>query len=66
MLLGHRTKNGNYLQLIIMDYDIYLQYYKEPCDTFRKYVPILHRYKATLEYLQRMNWKIIYPPEEEN
>jgi hypothetical protein len=53
-----------YLQFVLMDKDIHLQYYTEPCDTIRKYVPILHRYQLTLGDLQRMNWTIVYPPEE--
>ena len=56
--------NTHCLQLILMDEDVYSQYYLESCDTFRKYVPILHRYQLTLEDLQRMNWTVIYPPEE--
>jgi hypothetical protein len=53
-----------YLQFIVMDMEIYDQYIAEPCDTIRKYVPVLHRYQLTLEDLQRMNWTVIYPQEE--
>ena len=53
-----------YLQLIVMDAEIYEKYVAEPCDTIREYVPILHRYRLTLEDLQRMNWTVVYPPEE--
>jgi hypothetical protein len=53
-----------YLQLLIMDAHVFSQYRTEPCDTIRKYVPILHRYQLTLEDLQRMNWTVVYPPEE--
>jgi len=54
-----------FLQFSVMDDSIYEQYYKEPCDTIRKYVPILHIYQLTLEDLRRMNWTVVYPPEEE-
>jgi hypothetical protein len=60
---GLNTKH--YLQLILMDRDIYWQYRLESCDTIRKYVPILHRYQLTLEDLKRMNWTVVYPPEDE-
>jgi len=53
-----------YLQLLLMDSDIFYQNYTAPCDTIRKYVPILHRYQLKLEDLQRMNWTVVYPPEE--
>jgi len=58
--------NSKYLQLIYVDKDVYEQYLGEPCDTIRKYVPILHRYQLTLEDLRRMNWTVVYPPEEES
>ena len=53
----------HYLQFLLMDRDVYLQYHLESCDTIRKYVPILYRYQLKLEDLQRMNWTVIYPPE---
>jgi hypothetical protein len=53
-----------YIQFLVMDRDIYWKFRLEPCDTIRKYVPILHCYRLTLEDLQRMNWTVIYPPEE--
>jgi hypothetical protein len=59
-------KSIRYVQFLIMDRETffpYLQYYAD-CDTIRKYVPILHRYQLTLEDLQRMNWTVVYPPEE--
>jgi hypothetical protein len=42
----------------IYEYDQYI-----PCDTIRKYIPILYNYQLTLEDLNRMNWTIVYPPE---
>jgi hypothetical protein len=54
-----------YLQILVLDGDKFSQYYAEPCDTIRKYVPILHCYRLTLEDLQRMNWTVVYPPEDE-
>jgi len=53
-----------YLQLLIMDGELYDEYWQQPCDTIRKYVSILQRYQLKLEDLQRMNWTVVYPPEE--
>ena len=52
------------LTVFILDGELYEEYWKEPCDTIRKYVPILHCYRLKLEDLQRMNWTIIYPSDE--
>ena len=52
------------LTIFILDGELYGEYWQQPCDTIRKYVPILHTYRLTLEDLQRMNWTVIYPPEE--
>ena len=60
-------KTISYLQLLIMDETIYLHYVNKfnfNCDSIRKYVPILHCYQLKLEDLQRMNWTVVYPPEE--
>ena len=54
----------SYIQFLVMDAEIYDKYISEPCDTIRKYVPILHTYRLTLADLQRMNWTVVYPPEE--
>ena len=56
--------NTHYLQIMLMDAETYGEYIVEPCDTIRKYVPILHCYQLTLADLQRMNWTVVYPPEE--
>jgi hypothetical protein len=63
--------NSHYLQITVMDDSAFIHYaeilnYKliENCDTIRKYVPILHTYRLTLADLQRMNWTVVYPPEE--
>ena len=53
-----------YLQFSVMDAETYDKYITEPCDTIRKYVPILHTYRLSLSDLQRMNWTVVYPPEE--
>jgi hypothetical protein len=55
---------GQILNVMIGSGDACDKYYKEPCDTFQKYVPVLHQYLLTLEDLNRMNWTIVYPPEE--
>lgn len=56
--------NQKYIQFIIMDEDTYWKYHSEPCDTIRKYVPILHVYRLSLEDLESMNWTVVYPPKE--
>jgi hypothetical protein len=58
---------SSYLKLLtiyILDGELYDKYWQQPCDSIRKYVPVLHRYQLTLEDLQRMNWTVVYPPEE--
>ena len=54
------------IQFLIMDGQTYSRYMFEPCDTIRKYVPILHRYRVSLEDMEQANWTIVYPPEGEN
>ncbi|GAB6013231.1 hypothetical protein [Viscerimonas tarda] len=53
--------NTHYLQITVMDAETYDKYIAEPCDTIRKYVPILHCYQLTLEDLNRLNWTVTYP-----
>jgi len=55
---------GEIMNILVADAEKYNQYWREPCDTIRKYVPILYRYQLTLEDLQRMNWTVVYPPKE--
>ncbi|OAV76275.1 hypothetical protein Barb7_00029 [Bacteroidales bacterium Barb7] len=55
-------KSIPYIQFLIMDSEVYNQYRNEPCDTIRKYVPVLHRYQLTYDDLERMNWTVVYPP----
>ena len=54
------------IQFLIMDEQTYSRYMFEPCGTIRKYVPILHRYRVSLEDMEQANWTIVYPPEGEN
>ena len=54
------------IQFLIMDEQTYSRYMFEPCDAIRKYVPILHRYRVSLEDMEQANWTIVYPPEGEN
>jgi hypothetical protein len=56
---------GGSISLLVVNARIRDEYRETPCDTFRKYVPILHRYQFTIEDMERMNWTIVYPPEEE-
>ena len=55
-----------YLQFLVLDGEKFTKYYREPCDTIRKYVPVLGYYRLTPEGLHRMNWTVVYPPEEQN
>jgi hypothetical protein len=52
------------LTVFILDGELYDEYWQQPCDTIRKYVPVLHCYQLTLEDLQQMNWTVVYPPEK--
>ena len=54
----------NTLTVFILDGELYDEYWQQPCDTIRKYVPILHTFRLTLSDLQRMNWMVVYPPAE--
>lgn len=54
-----------YIQYSVIDIEAYDNYISAPCDTIRKYVPIFHIYKLTLEDLERMNWEVVYPASEE-
>ena len=53
------------LDVFIVDGEIYDEYWQQPCDTIHKYVPILDTYRLTLADLQRMNWTVVFPPEEQ-
>ncbi|WP_321438223.1 hypothetical protein [uncultured Bacteroides sp.] len=55
---------GQIMDIFIVDEELYKKHWSEPCDTIRKYVPVLHRYRLKLEDLQRMNWTVVYPPKE--
>lgn len=55
-----------YMTFLFMDKENYDEYRGEPCDTIRKYVPILHHYRVSLEDMEQANWTIVYPPEGEN
>ncbi len=50
-----------YIQFLIMD-GVFKQYYSAPCDTVRKYVPVLHVYRLTQSDLEKMHWTVVYPP----
>ena len=57
-------KGMDFIQFVVMDGETYRKYLATPCDTIRKYVPVLHCYRLTLEDLQRMKWTVVYPPEK--
>ena len=52
------------LTVFILDGEAYEEYWQQPCETIRENVPILHTYRLTLADLQRMNWTVVFPPEE--
>ena len=56
--------DGQTMNILVADAEKYSQYWRDPCDTIHKYVPILYRYQLKLEDLERMNWTVVYPPEE--
>ncbi len=49
-----------YIQFLVLDAESYDNYLAEPCDTIRKYVPVLICYRLTLDDLQQMNWTVVY------
>ncbi len=51
-----------YIQFLILDGSLSKQYYSAPCDTVRKYVPVLHVYRLTQSDLEKMHWTVVYPP----
>ena len=53
----------NLLTIFMLDGELYEEYWQQPCDTIRKYVPVLHTYRLTLKDLQTMDWVVNYPPE---
>jgi len=57
-------KGMDFIQFVVMDEEMFSKYLATSCDTIRKYVPVLHCYRLALEDLQRMNWTVVYPPEE--
>jgi hypothetical protein len=57
-------KHYNFVMFWVVEYETFWQYFKDPCDTTDN-IPSLHRYQLTLQDLQRMNWTVVYPPEEE-
>lgn len=60
-----RVFNGlPYIQFTIMDFETLWKYHLDPCDTIRKYVPILQIYHFTLKDLNLLNWTVTYPPNE--
>ena len=56
-------RKGQTMSIFIVDTETYNEHWLAPCDTIRKYVPVLHRYQLKLEDLQQMNWTVVYPPE---
>ena len=55
-----------YLQFLVLDNEKFRKSYAAPCDSVRKYVPIIGCYRLTPEDLHRMNWTVVYPPEKQN
>lgn len=57
--------NLELLTVFILDGELYEKYWQQPCDTIRKYVPVLQRYQLTSDNLQQLNWTVPYPPTED-
>lgn len=55
---------GQTVNIIVGDRETWMQYRNDPCEVIRENVPILHRYQLTLADLHRMNWTVVYPPED--
>lgn len=53
--------NSRYFQIMIIDRDSAVKHTVSQCDTFRKYVPVLHTYRLSSEDLEQRNWIIVYP-----
>jgi len=62
--LEDEFKTTQFVQFIIMDGEQFKYYCSYPCDTIRKYVPVLQRYRLNLEDLQKLDWSVPYPPTE--
>lgn len=59
--------NIPFIQFIYMDEEQFEYYYhidESRCDSVRKNVPILQRYRLKLEDLQKLDWTVPYPPTE--
>jgi hypothetical protein len=52
---------STYLQIMLVDRDSLLKYPTSQCDTFKKYAPVLHAYRLTVEELNQRNWTVVYP-----
>lgn len=57
---GDFSNNVYPLRILIMDKEKYNEYSHEPCDTIRKYVPIVDSVILNAEKLQQMNWRFEY------
>jgi hypothetical protein len=53
--------NSDYLQIMLVDRDSLFKYPVSQCDTFKKYAPVLHTYRLSVEELNKRNWTIVYP-----
>ncbi len=55
-------RNTGDFQINVMDGVSFNQCYNYPCDTIRKYVPLMQMYRLILDDIQLLNWIIPYPP----
>ena len=55
-----------YIQFLIFDAETYDEYrdYGVSCEETNYTIPVLYRYQLKLEDLERMNWTVVYSPEE--
>jgi hypothetical protein len=51
---------------LIFDAEVYDETvdYEIPCSETNYTIPVLHRYQLKLADLQRMNWTVVFPPQE--
>ena len=61
---GEELGTSYYIQFLVLDGELFKQYYSSPCDSIRKHVPILDVYRLKLSDLVKMNWTIVYPSKK--
>ena len=52
-----------FIRFLVMDYEICETYDDDSVELIRKNVPVYHCFDLTLEDVEAMNYKIVYPPK---